>query len=106
MQISDDFLTEDSYYITDENQNLLERGTSSEYEYYNYISKYLEEDEIYSFLVNNLKINTTLTFRTDSDYTMNLLKSTLTKVLKKINKRGSISYSTRAGVVYINFGNK
>lgn len=100
-QIADEFLTEDNYYITDDNQNSLERGTSSEYEYYNYVSKYFEEDEIYSFLVNNIKVNTTLTFRTDSDYTMNSLKSTLTKVLKKINKRVSISYITHLGVVYV-----
>ena len=100
-QIADEFLTEDSYYITDDNQNSLERGTSNEFEYYNYISKYFEEDEIYNFLVNNIKVNTSLTFRTDSDYTMNSLKSTLTKALKKINKRVSISYITHLGVVYV-----
>lgn len=100
-QIADEFLTEDNYYITDDNQNSLERGTSNEFEYYNYISKYFEENEIYNFLVNNIKVDTTLTFRTNSDYTMNSLKSTLTKALKKVNKRISISYITHLGVVYV-----
>lgn len=102
-QIADEYLIEDDYYITNDNLNSLERGTSEEYEYYTYIDKYVEKDDIYNYLVNNIKTNSTLTFRTNSDFTMTSLKKILTKVLDNIRGRSSASYITNFGVVHVDF---
>ena len=102
-QIADEYLIENDYYITDDNLNYLERGISEEYEYYTYIGKYVEKDDIYNYLVNNIKTNPTLTFRTNSDFTMNSLERILTKVLDNTRGRSSASYITNFGIVHIDF---
>jgi len=55
MAISDQYLKEDSYYITDKNIGVMDRGTSQQYEYYNYSGKYIEKDDIYDYIVENIQ---------------------------------------------------
>lgn len=101
MAISDQYLREDSYYITDDNFGELERGTSEQYEYYNYMGKYVEKDNIYDYILENIKKYDYVTFRTSSDYTMDSLKKTLNRVLNNISGRSSLTYITNVGVVYV-----
>jgi transglutaminase-like putative cysteine protease len=101
MAISDQYLQEDSYYITDDNFGELERGTSEQYEYYNYMGKYVEKDNIYDYILENIKKYDYVTFRTSSDYTMDSLKKTLNRVLNNISGRSSLTYITNVGVVYV-----
>lgn len=101
MAISDKYLLEDSYYITDGNMGELERGTSEQYEYYNYMGKYVEKEHMYDYIAENIKKYDHITFRTNSDLTMESLKKTLTRVLDNISGRSSLSYITNIGVVYI-----
>lgn len=101
MAISDQYLIEDSYYITDNNIGELVRGTSEQYEYYNYSGKYVEQDHIYDYIVENIKKYDYVVFRTNSDYTMDSLKKTLNRVLNNISGRSSLSYITNVGVVYV-----
>lgn len=101
MAISDQYLSEDSYYITDDNFGELERGTSEQYEYYNYMGKYVEKDNIYDYIFENIKKYDYITFRTSSDYTMDSLKKTLNRVLNNISGRSSLTYITNVGVVYV-----
>ncbi|MEL7647477.1 MAG: S-layer homology domain-containing protein [Sedimentibacter sp.] len=102
MHIADLYLYEDSYYITDDLLGKLERGTDQNYEFYRYAGKYVEKENVYSYLVENIKKNGSVTFRTSSDYTMANLKRTLTSVLDNISGSRSLSYVTRLGVVYVN----
>lgn len=101
MAISDQYLREDSYYITDDNFGELERGTSEQYEYFNYMGKYVEKDNIYDYILENIKKYDYVTFRTSSDYTMDSLKKTLNRVLNNISGRSSLTYITNVGVVYV-----
>lgn len=101
LQIANKYLTETDYYITKENLHSLDRGTSLDYEYYNYKDKYLEEDEIYNYILKNINTNSVINFRTNSEYTLNDLEQVLSKILNNINIKASISYSTYLGVVYI-----
>jgi hypothetical protein len=101
MAIADQYLIEDSYYITDTNIGEMVRGTSEQYEYYNYIGKYVEKDDIYDYIVENIKKYDYVVFRTNSDYTMDSLKKTLNRVLNNISGRSSLSYITNVGVVYV-----
>lgn len=101
MAISDQYLIEDSYYITDNSIGEMVRGTSEQYEYYNYSGKYVEQDHIYEYIVENIKKYDYVVFRTNSDYTMDSLKKTLNRVLNNISGRSSLSYITNVGVVYV-----
>lgn len=101
MAIADQYLIEDSYYITDTNIGEMDRGTSEQYEYYNYSGKYVEKDNIYDYIVENIKKYDYVVFRTNSDYTMDSLKKTLNRVLNNISGRSSLSYITNVGVVYV-----
>jgi hypothetical protein len=101
MAIADQYLIEDSYYITDMNIGEMVRGTSEQYEYYNYSGKYVEKDHIYDYIVENIKKYDYVVFRTTSDYTMDSLKKTLNRVLNNISGKSSLSYITNVGVVYV-----
>jgi hypothetical protein len=101
MAIADQYLIEDSYFITDSNIGAMERGTSEQYEYYNYFGKYVEKNHIYDYIAENIKKYDVVTFRTSSDLTMDSLKKTLNRVLNNIGGRSSLSYITNVGVVYV-----
>lgn len=101
MAIADQYLIEDSYFITDSNIGALERGISQQYEYYNYTGKYVEKPHKYDYIAENIKKYDVVTFRTSSDLTMDSLKKTLNRVLNNIGGRSSLSYITNVGVVYV-----